>query len=151
MKKSEDFKEFIELLNKNKCRYLIVGGYALSFHSRPKYTEDIDFWIDPQTENAKRIIKVLKEFGFEQLDITTADLTHPDRVIQLGHPPLRIDLLTSVDGLDFETAYKNKVKVNYFGIETAIISRNDLILNKKSSGRKKDLSDLDWIEQYSKK
>jgi len=151
MKKSEDFKEFIELLNKNSCRYLIVGGYALSFHSRPRYTEDIDIWIDPQPENAKKIIKVLNEFGFGQLDITHHDLINPNQVIQLGHAPLRIDLLTSVDGLIFDKAYKNKVKVKYFGIETTIISRDDLILNKKSSGRKKDLSDLDWIEQYGKK
>jgi predicted nucleotidyltransferase len=150
MKESKDFKEFIELLNKNECRYLIVGGYAISFHSRPRYTEDIDFWIDSQLDNARKIITVLHEFGFGQLDITPEDLNKPDQIIQLGYAPLRIDLLTSVDGLIFDNAYKKRVKFKYSGVEATIISRDDLILNKKSSGRKKDLSDLDWIEQYAK-
>ncbi len=151
MKKSEDFKEFIKLLNEHECRYLIVGGYALSFHSKPKFTKDIDFWIDPQPDNAKKIIKVLSDFGFSQLDITIDDLTDPNKVIQLGKEPLRIDLLTSIDGLTFEMAYENRVIGNYFDIKANIISQEDLILNKKSSGRKKDLFDLSWIEQYGRK
>ncbi len=151
MKKSEDFKEFIKLLNDHECRYLIVGGYALSFHSQPKFTKDIDFWIDPQPDNAEKIIKVLSDFGFGQLDITIDDLTDPNKVIQLGMEPLRIDLLTSIDGLTFEMAYENRVIGNYFDIKANIISQEDLILNKKSSGRKKDLYDLSWIEQYGRK
>ncbi len=151
MKKSEDFKEFIKLLNDHECRYLIVGGYALSFHSQPKFTKDIDFWIDPQPDNAEKIIKVLSDFGFGQLDITIDDLTDPNKIIQLGKEPLRIDLLTSIDGLTFEMAYENRVIGNYFDIKANIISQEDLILNKKSSGRKKDLFDLSWIEQYGKK
>jgi len=151
MKKSEDFKEFIKLLNEHECRYLIVGGYALSFHSKPKFTKDIDFWIDPQPDNAEKIFKVLSDFGFGQLDITIDDLTDLNKVIQLGKEPLRIDLLTSIDGLTFEMAYENRVIGNYFDIKANIISQEDLILNKKSSGRKNDLYDLSWIEQYGKK
>ena len=151
MRESEDFKEFIELLSKNECRYLIVGGYALSFHSRPKYTEDIDIWIDSHPDNAHKVIKALQEFGFGELDIKIEDLTKPDQIIQLGYASLRIDLLTTVDGLIFENAYNNRIIFKYGGIDASMISLNDLIINKKSSGRKKDLFDLDWIEQYSSK
>jgi predicted nucleotidyltransferase len=151
MKKSEDFKEFIKFLNDHECRYLIVGGYALSFHSQPKLTVDIDFWIDPKPDNAEKIIKVLTDFGFGKLNITVDDLTDLNNVIQLGKTPLRIDLLTSIDGLIFEKAYKNRVIGKYIDIKANFISLEDLILNKKSSGRKKDLYDLNWIEQYSGK
>jgi hypothetical protein len=112
---------------------------------------DIDFWIDPKPDNAEKIIKVLTDFGFGKLNITVDDLTDLNNVIQLGKTPLRIDLLTSIDGLIFEKAYKNRVIGKYIDIKANFISLEDLILNKKSSGRKKDLYDLNWIEQYSGK
>ena len=149
MQESQDFKEFIELLNKHNVQYLIVGGYALSYHSRPKFTQDIDFWIGMGNENANKILTVLEEFGFAELDIQIEDLTSANRIIQLGKEPLRIDLLTSIDGLQFIEAYKKKVSVDYLGLPTFILSLADLIKNKKTSGRKKDLQDLEWIEQYS--
>ena len=148
MKESQDFKEFIELLNKHDVRYLIVGGYALSYHSRPKFTQDIDFWIDIDRENAKKVLQVLDDFGFGNLGISIEDLMTAEKILQLGVEPLRIDLLTSVDGLHFDQAYKVKVRGNYFDVTADIISLDDLIKNKKASGRKKDLHDLDWIEQY---
>ena len=148
MNLAQDFKEFIELLNAYSVRYLLVGGYALSFFSRPKLTQDIDFWIDPEAENAEKVLKVLEEFGFGQLDITMKDLSKPGQIIQLGNAPLRIDLLTAIDGVNFTEAYRNKVNSRFLGIDIDIISRSDLIKNKQSSGRKKDLADLDWLEQY---
>ena len=144
----EDFKEFIALLNAYEVRYLIVGGYAVGFHSRPKFTQDIDIWIDNSEKNALKIKDVLKEFGFGSLDITIKDLTSSDKVIQLGNAPLRIDLMTSISGISFRSAYKNRAKGKYFDIDANFISLSDLIVNKKSSKREKDLEDLRWIEKY---
>jgi len=145
----EDFKEFIELLNARQVNYLIVGGYAVGFHSRPKFTQDIDFWIENSEENARKILSVLKDFGFGELDVTINDLTNPDMVIQLGYAPLRIDIITDLSGLNFSEAYARKAKGNYLGVDTYFISIEDLIRNKEIAGRDKDLLDVKWIKQYS--
>lgn len=147
----EDFKEFIELLNAHKVNYLIVGGYAVGFHSRPKFTNDLDIWVDNSPENAGKVLNVLKVFGFEELDIRIEDLTSPDRVIQLGYAPLRIDIMMSVSGLNFNEAYQNRVKGKYLGVEAHFASIDDILQNKKSSGRTKDLEDINWIRKYHKK
>jgi predicted nucleotidyltransferase len=145
----KDFKEFIVLLNAKRVEYLIVGGYAVSFYSQPKLTQDIDFWIRPTLINAKKIMMVLKEFGFSSLDITMHDLINPGKIIELGNPPLRIDLINRISGVKFAEAYKHKSMGNYFGIPAAFIGKDDLIRNKKAAGRKKDLDDLDWVKRYS--
>lgn len=150
MKLPEDFKEFIELLNAYEVRYLIVGGYAVGFHSRPKFTHDLDIWIENSEGNARLVLAVLKDFGFGDLEITVIDLTNPDRIIQLGYAPLRIDIITSVSGLDFSAAFQEKVEGKYLGVSANFISIKDLLKNKKSSGRKQDLEDIDWIKKYSK-
>jgi hypothetical protein len=144
----DDFKEFIELLNARQVKYLIIGGYAVGFYSRPKFTNDIDVWIDNSLANALKVLQVLKDFGFEELDITTKDLSDPDKVIQLGVAPLRIDIITGL-AIDFNSAYKNKTIGNYLGVKTHFISRDHLIKTKKLAGRKKDLDDIDWILKYS--
>ena len=147
-----DLKEFIELLNENKAEYLIVGGYAASFHSRPRYTKDIDIWINPTKTNAKKIKKVLDKFGFEKIDILIDDLTKKDQIIQLGYAPVRIDLITGLVGLKFSEAYKNLILGTYGNIKNVkYISSDDLITNKKLSGRKQDLFDVEWIKKYSSK
>lgn len=150
MKLPEDFKEFIELLNVHQVKYLIVGGYAVGFHSRPKFTQDLDIWLEPSEQNAERVLKVLRDFGFGELEITVEDLTNPDRIIQLGYAPLRIDIITSLSGLDFSKAFQTKVEGQYLGVKAHFISIGDLIRNKEASGRKKDLDDIDWIKKYSK-
>lgn len=127
----QDFKEFLELLNVHKVKYLIVGGYAVGFHSKPKFTNDIDIWIECTNTNASKILVVLKDFGFGDLDITINDLTNPDKFIQLGREPLQIDILMSISGVNFENAYKNKVKGNYLGVKINFISIDDLIKNKQ--------------------
>lgn len=147
----EDFREFIELLNAQKVKYLIVGGYAVGFHSRPKFTNDLDIWVDNSPENAEKVLNVLKVFGFEELDIRIEDLTSPDHVIQLGYAPLRIDIMMSVSGLNFNEAYQNRVKGKYLGVEAHFASIDDILQNKKSSGRTKDLEDINWIRKYHKK
>ena len=151
MKLPEDFKEFIELLNAYQVNYLVVGGYAVGFHSRPKFTHDIDIWIENSQDNAKKVLSVLNDFGFGELDISIKDLTNPDIIIQLGYTPLRIDLISDLSGLSFSVAYTNKVRGNYLGVKANFISIEDLIKNKEMAGRDKDLEDIKWIKKYSSK
>jgi hypothetical protein len=138
-------------LNKHRVEYLIVGGYALGYHSRPKFTQDIDFWIGRNQSNAQKVLTVLEEFGFGELDITIRDLISENKIIQLGNAPLRIDIITDVTGLDFKAAFKKRVSALYLGVTASFISLSDLITNKKSSSRQKDLEDLNWIERYVEK
>lgn len=147
-----DLKEFLELLNKNKVEYLIVGGYAASLYSRPRYTKDLDIWINPTITNARKVRKTLDEFGFEKMDISIEDLTNKDQFIQLGFEPARIDLITSLVGIKFKEAFRNRNIGLYGDLRNVnFISVEDLIKNKKESGRKQDLFDVYWIEKYSTK
>lgn len=144
---TKDFKEFVELLIKHKADYLIVGGYAVGFHGYPRYTGDLDIWLRPSRENAEKIIKAVNEFGFGSYSFSTDDFTKVGNIIQLGYPPLRIDLLTELDGVDFHTCFKNKQQVKIEGLMVNFISYNDLIQNKKTSGRHKDLDDLENLKK----
>ena len=150
MKLPEDFKEFIKLLNKNGVKYLLVGGYAVSFHAKPRFTNDMDVWVEATKGNAEKIMRVLKEFGFGDLKISTSDLSKEDTIIQLGYEPLRIDIMTSISGVQFNKAYQNRIKALYFGVEVNIISMEDILRNKQSTGRKQDLQDIEWLKKYGK-
>ena len=141
-----DFEEFFRLLNDHEVRYLLVGGYAFAVHAFPRFTNDLDIWIDTDVENAEKILQVLNDFGFQGLEITNEDLTNPDRIIQLGYPPLRIDLLTNIDGVDFSTAWENKDTTNYGKQKINIINRELFIRNKLASGRQKDKEDLEKLK-----
>ncbi len=105
---NKDFREFIELLNKNEVRYLLIGGYAVAYHGYPRYTKDIDFWIWMDKDNAEKVILTLKEFGFSSLGLTSEDLLKSENVIQLGYPPNRMDLLMSLENMDFEKSLQNQ-------------------------------------------
>jgi len=146
MKFVKDFEEFIELLNKSEVEYLVVGGYAFAIHAYPRFTNDLDFFIPTTKISADKIIEVLKEFGFEDSMIRQDDFMIKDKVIQIGEPPYRIDILTSIDGVDFEDAWQRKVSGKYGEQVLHFISKKDLIKNKKASGRKKDLDDLNELE-----
>jgi len=146
-----DFKEFILLLNKHQVKYLIVGGYAVSLYARPRNTDDIDFWIEAEGKNAEKVLKALHEFGFGELDISVKDLTRKDFVIQLGQPPIRIDILTGITGLDFKDSFENKEIREIPGVGNVyFISYQDLIENKTNSNRRKDIDALNWIRDYGK-
>ena len=145
MRVEKDFKEFIELLNKNEVRYLIVGGFAYSFYAEPRFTKDIDFFIEPSAENAEKILKVLEEFGFKSLNIKSQDFQEPDQIIQLGNAPLRIDLITSIKGVVFAAAWKNRTEGHYGKIPTYFISKADLIKNKKALSRPQDIADIEKL------
>jgi len=145
MRVEKDFKEFIELLNKNEVRYLIVGGFAFSYYAEPRFTKDIDFFIEASAENAERILKTLEEFGFKSKSINDQDFQEPGQIIQLGNAPLRIDLITSIDGVDFASAWKNRTEGHYGQIPAYFISKPDLIENKRALGRAQDIADIEKL------
>jgi hypothetical protein len=145
MEVQKDFKELLELFNAHKVEYLIVGGYALAFHGAPRYTGDIDIFVKPETENAKRILKALAEFGFGSVGLKEGDLIAPNKVVQLGFPPVRIDIITSISGVSWEEAYPKHDKGEYGDIPVCYIGREQYIANKRASGRKKDLADLEAL------
>ena len=140
---NQDFKEFIQSLNDNQVRYLVVGGYAVALHGHPRYTKDIDIWIEMKADNAEKAIKALQQFGFGSLDIKADDFLIPDEIIQLGYPPNRIDLITTLPGVDFETCYPSRVQTEMEGIVVNFIDLENLKINKKASGRHQDLADLE--------
>ena len=142
----KDFREFIASLNANGVRYLIVGGYAVAFHGHPRYTKDIDVWLEATPDNATRAINALKAFGFESIGLTDADFLEPDQVIQLGFPPNRIDLLTSLNGVEFASCFPARVQVDIDGELVDFIDLENLKKNKRAVGRTQDLADLENLE-----
>ena len=139
-----DFKEFIELLNKNNVRYIVIGGYAVVYHGYVRSTNDIDIWIDIREDNIKKLIKVLDEFGFSSLSIKEADFL-PNQIVQLGYPPNRIDLITTPAGIEFETCYESKEQVSIDDTAVNIIDLENLIKAKKASNRTRDLADIEEL------
>ncbi len=133
-------------LNDNLVRYLVIGGYAVALHGYPRYTKDIDIWIEPTPENAANMVKALEQFGFGSLGLKAEDFLVPDQVIQLGYPPNRIDLLTTASGVDFETCYASRVEVEVDGVTVNFIDLPNLKKNKKAVGRLQDLADLENLQ-----
>lgn len=140
---NKDFKEFVELLIKNKVEYLIVGGYAVGVHGYPRFTGDLDIWINKSDENAKRILNCINEFGFSSYNLTLSDFTRDGSIIQLGYPPVRIDIINHVDGVEFSECYKNKKIVLVSNLEIYFIGYDDLIKNKKATSRPRDIDDIE--------
>lgn len=140
-----DFKELLELFNAHKVEYLVVGGYALAFHGAPRVTGDIDLLIRPVSENAERILDALDAFGFGSLGLAAEDFTRPGNVVQLGVPPIRIDILTSVTGVSWEKAEAGKVPGRYGDTSVFFIGRGDFIANKKATGRSRDAADIEAL------
>lgn len=140
---SQDFREFVELLISHEAEYLIVGGYAVGFHGHPRYTGDLDIWLNPTRENAEKVLACVNEFGFASYGLTRNDFMKEGNIVQLGYPPLRIDLLTHIDGVTFSECYENKAQVEIEGLLVNFIGYDDLLKNKKESGRLRDLDDID--------
>lgn len=149
MKLSKDLKEFVELLNKNGVKYLLVGGWSVSIYAKPRYTKDIDFLIFAEAENAKKMMVVLDEFGFGSVGIEIRDFTEAGQIIQLGQEPSRIDLLTSLKGIDFTDAWSRRNQVDIDGVSVNLISVEDLKKNKRAVGRPQDLADVAQLEKLS--
>lgn len=140
---NQDFKEFIQFLNYNHVQYLVVGGYAVAIHGHPRYTKDIDIWIETSLDNANNLLQALEQFGFSSLGLQIQDFMTPDQIIQLGYPPNRIDLLTNIDGVVFEDCYPLRLEVFIDDVVVTFIDLDNLKKNKKASGRLQDLADLE--------
>ncbi|MBF0216564.1 MAG: hypothetical protein HQL30_06170 [Candidatus Omnitrophica bacterium] len=150
MATEKDFEELLQLFAKNKVRYCIVGAYAVAFHAEPRYTKDLDIFIEPNKDNAARILKALKAFGFKGLALRVEDLSRKGKIIQLGYEPVRIDILTSIDGCDFKEAWEGKAVGTYGAQKVNFIGLKELIKNKKRSGRKQDSADIAILKSKMK-
>jgi len=140
---NQDFREFIESLNKHNVRYLLIGGYAVALHGHPRYTKDLDIWIWMEDTNVANLLNALKDFGFSSLPLVNEDFLKPDQIVQLGFPPNRIDLITSPKGVDFNTCYASREEIEIEGLKVNLIDLKNLIKNKKATGRHQDLADLE--------
>ncbi|MBO1438283.1 nucleotidyltransferase [Meiothermus sp. CFH 77666] len=143
---SRDFSEFLGFLNQNRVRYLLIGGYAVGLHGHPRYTKDLDIWVEPTQENAKNLIKAIEDFGLSSLELKPEDFLEPGVIVQIGYPPVRIDLLTKASGVEFAECYQNRQEVEIDGLKVSLISLKDLRKNKQATGRHQDLADLENLE-----
>jgi len=144
---AQDFEDFVKLLNKHKVAYMVVGGYALAFHGLPRHTGDLDIWINISEENARLILKVLKDFGMGALGFAKEDFLKPGFITQIGYPPLRIDILNEIDGLKFEEAINNMQQLDEDGFTINYIGLHDFVRNKQASGRARDIADIKEIKK----
>jgi len=138
-----DFKEFLNLLNEQKVKYIILGGYAVVYHGYPRSTGDIDVWVQPTLENAKKVVQAVRAFGFSIPNTAINQFKNPGNILRMGLPPVRIEVMTSVSGLEFDSAYTNRINLNVSDtLNIPVISLADLKANKSAAGRAKDLEDL---------
>lgn len=147
---AQDFEDFIKLLHKNEVDYLVVGGYALAFHGKPRHTGDLDIWINNTEANAEKLVLAIADFGLSSLGLTKSDFMQEGYVTQIGYPPLRIDLLNTIDGVKFEDAFPNRLSVDVNGFDVNYIGLKEFIKNKSASGRIQDIADLKEIKKISK-
>ena len=140
-----DFKEFLRLLAENGVEYLVVGGYAVAFHGHPRATGDMDLWIRMSEANARGTERVLKSFGFDLPEVNAALFMLPDQVIRMGNPPLRLEILTTIDGVEFSECYERRIVSDVDGVPVTFIALADLKKNKRAAGRPQDLSDLEQL------
>ena len=145
MEVQPDFRDLLALFNAHRVDYMIVGGYALAFHGAPRFTGDVDIFVKPDPENAQRVLDALGEFGFKSGDLTRADFESPDKVVQLGIPPVRVDIITSLTGVSWEKAFSGKASGTYGDVAVYYIGREEFLSNKRAIGRKKDLADLEAL------
>ena len=143
---NQDFKEFIQSLNDSHVRYLVVGGYAVALHGHPRYTRNIDIWIEMSPENAANLITALEKFGLGSLGLKEEDFLVPGQVVQLGQPPNRIDLLCTISGVDFAACYESRVTVEVDEVLVSFIDLENLRKNKAASGRHQDMADLENLQ-----
>ncbi|MBN1941930.1 MAG: nucleotidyltransferase [Phycisphaerae bacterium] len=143
---NNDYKDMLQCLTDEKVKFLLMGAYAMAAHGYPRATMDIDFWVQPSPDNAEAVLRALQKFGAPLLNLTVEDLQKNDTIFQIGVAPRRIDVITGASGLDFDETYARAVEVEIEGIQVRVPSVEDLIRNKKASGRKKDLADAESLE-----
>ncbi len=141
-----DFKEFLQLLNSKKIDYLVIGGYAVGYHGYPRATGDMDIWIAINEQNAIKMVEALKEFGFDPPELQKELFLKEQKVIRMGVPPMRLEILTSIDGVDFKTCFNNRIIADFDDFNINFISKDDLLINKRASGRPQDLVDFEKLQ-----
>ncbi|HKG08120.1 MAG TPA: nucleotidyltransferase [Pedobacter sp.] len=148
---AEDFEDFIKLLNLHGVEYMVVGGYALAFHGKPRHTGDLDIWINISEDNALRMLRVVNDFGLKSLGFSKSDFLTEGLISQIGYPPLRIDVLNLIDGVKFEEAFRELQRIELEdGLSINYIGLNDLIKNKQASGRRQDRTDVKTLLKLKK-
>jgi len=147
MRLPDDFKGFLKSLNTNRVRYLVVGGYAVGFHGHPRATGDLDVWIEVSPENAERISRAVRDFGFDLPEVTAATFLKDDAIIRMGIKPLQIEIMTHISGVVFKECFKNRKLLVMDNINVNIIGLDDLIQNKKAAGRLQDSNDLEHLKK----
>lgn len=143
---NEDYKDILHALSEEKVRFILVGAYALAAHGYPRATMDIDIWVMPSPDNADAVLRALRRFGAPLHNLTKEDLQTDGTIFQIGVAPRRIDIITAASGLQFEPTYRNSISIDIEGIEVRIPTIGDLILNKRATGRTKDLADAEVLE-----
>lgn len=141
-----DFSALFACFAAHRVRYLVVGGHAVAFHGKPRFTKDIDVWVEPTPENARRVLAALEDFGFGSVGLGEADFATPGMIVQLGIAPNRVDLLTTIDGVTFDEAWQGRVEGAFADERVAYLGRRELVRNKIASGRAQDLADLEALE-----
>ena len=141
-----DFKEFLQLLNSKKIEYLVIGGYAVGYHGCPRATGDLDIWIAINEQTAKKMVEVLNEFGFDPPELQEEIFLKEQKVIRMGVPPMRLEIFTSIDGVDFDACFSNRLIEDFGDFKVNFISKSDLLINKRASGRPQDLVDFDKLQ-----
>jgi hypothetical protein len=145
MEPQTDYKELLALFNANEVRYIIVGAYALAFHGAPRYTGDLDLLVRPDGENGGRILRALDAFGFGSLGLTVDDFAVPDKVVQLGVPPVRVDIVTSITGVTWDEAEASRAMGRFGSVPVSYLGKEMFIRNKRALGRNKDLADAEAL------
>jgi hypothetical protein len=145
---NHDFRELLAEFNVQRVEYIVVGAHALAAHGQIRATKDLDVWVKPDAANAARVLAALQAFGAALHGLTEEDLSTPGVVFQMGVPPVRIDILTVIDGVSFDEAWPERVQTKFAGVPTAVLSRKHLIKNKSTAGRPQDLADLAWLEAH---
>ena len=147
---SPDFKDLLSEFNAHGVEYLVVGAYALAAHGRVRATGDLDVWVRPDPANAQRVLSALAKYGAPLQDLTEQDLSAPGIVYQIGVAPLRIDVLTGIDAVEFGEAWRERVFTRFADQDVSVLSVAHLIRNKRAVGRAQDIADLEWLERSEK-
>jgi hypothetical protein len=142
-----DFREFLRLLRAHRVKYLLIGGWAVGYHGYPRFTNDLDIWIAIDPANADRVVNVLKEFGFAGVELAAQLFLGDNQIVRMGNEPVRIELMTSVSGVQFDPCYRERLETVLGGEPVSMISLRNLRVNKRASGRLKDLSDLEHLPE----
>lgn len=145
-----DFRDLLAAFNAEGVDYLVVGAHALAVHGHVRATKDLDIWVRPSSDNAARVIRALSAFGAPLRDLTESDLSKPDTVFQIGLPPVRVDVMTAIEGVEFADAWKERVKTRFAGEPATVLSLEDLLQNKRTAGRLQDLADIEGLERVAR-